>query len=319
MRLRLRARVLVAALTCVGLVACGGVNRAGTKRQILNGLSGLGLQESTKTCVADSIDKFTDAELRKLNASNADKAVQKRFADALTQCGAQEAAALTTDTTAATSSATTVASGASTQPAAAASTASTASTASAASTASTASKSVVSVDTTADQAASSVPLFESDFEPVCRGVGIKRSAPYAATAGVVHPALGFLGKANALVTMAGTIPDDWTIQWSASGDALAKIELVACSERTVETFAKECTGYTTSDQDGERVAKFYDTTYTVTLRAAHSGDVVATTTVDAKAIDCPIVVTFAPGASTTNEYATDEAAVQTFLKPFVQP
>jgi hypothetical protein len=61
---------LTAAVLSLSLVVGGcGVDRAGTKEAMLKGLEGTGATDAQKTCLANSIDKFSDSELKKLNSS----------------------------------------------------------------------------------------------------------------------------------------------------------------------------------------------------------------------------------------------------------
>ncbi len=161
-------------------------------------------------------------------------------------------------------------------------------------------------------------LFDTDFKAVCNGASQSKAAAYDAKATGVHPVLLFAGKGDERVQKSG-LPADWTIEWAADKDALAGIQLVACAERTGETFVKDCTGYESKGTATGNVVKLYDATYKVTVFAAATGKPVTDTTLTAKGKECPMFATFKSDEHTKDEYAFDLDAVQTFLKPLVQP
>jgi hypothetical protein len=51
------------------LSSCGGVDRAGTKANILKGFSGSGISAEDQKCVANLIDKYSDSDLKKMDAA----------------------------------------------------------------------------------------------------------------------------------------------------------------------------------------------------------------------------------------------------------
>jgi hypothetical protein len=53
----------------VTLSGCGGVDRAGTKKNILKGFAGSGISEADQKCVADLIDKYSDSDLKKMDSA----------------------------------------------------------------------------------------------------------------------------------------------------------------------------------------------------------------------------------------------------------
>lgn len=80
-------RVRLAA-ACVGVIfllgGCGGVDREGTKAELLKGL-GDTVPEDQKQCMADSIDKFSDDELKKANTDQSSPEMAKVIAE-MTKC-----------------------------------------------------------------------------------------------------------------------------------------------------------------------------------------------------------------------------------------
>jgi hypothetical protein len=295
-------RRTIALVVLVAAVAAGcstKVDRTGSKQRIIDGLAKSGITGQQSTCVANVIDKFTDDELKQLDSGKASAALTGRMTEAVTSC-----------VTGATGSSTTAGSGSST----------TTGGASSSTTAGGGGSSSTTAADTSSTAAAGTQLFDSDFEPVCRGVRLSKAAEYVAKPGQVSPVKVFVGKGSDLSINTGAAPAEWTIEWSQQGDALAGIQLVACADRTSETFVKECTGYSSNNgADNTGVVEFFDATYDVSIHSAKTGDVVGKGTINAKATDCPTVALFQSGSTKTNEYAMDDAAMQTILKPYVQP
>lgn len=82
-------RALICLTTLSTLLAAGcskDVDRAGTKRHIIEGLSGTSLTDDQRQCVGNSIDGFSDNELRSLDSGKADDALTTQFTDAVTAC-----------------------------------------------------------------------------------------------------------------------------------------------------------------------------------------------------------------------------------------
>lgn len=75
------------------LAGCGGVDRAGTKQKIIDGLQGQGLTTEQITCVSNTVDKFTDDELKQLDASTAPQSLQDRVTSAVMECASPSASA----------------------------------------------------------------------------------------------------------------------------------------------------------------------------------------------------------------------------------
>jgi hypothetical protein len=303
-----RRTIALVVLVAAVVAGCSAkVDRTGSKQRIIDGLAKSGITGQQSTCVANVIDKFTDDELKQLDSGKASAALTGRMTEAVTSC-----------VTGATGASTTAASGSSTTTGGASSS-TTGGGGSSSSTTAGDSSSTTAADTSSTATAGS-QLFDSDFEPVCRGVRLSRAAEYVAKPGQVSPVKVFVGKGSDLSINTGAAPAEWTIEWSQQGDALAGIQLVACADRTTATFVKECTGYSSNNgADNTGVVEFFDATYDVSIHSAKTGDVVGKGTINAKATDCPTVALFQSGETKTNEYAMDDAAMQTILKPYVQP
>lgn len=80
---RLAAVLTIALVLAAG---CGGVDRAGTKKVLLEKLATSGASEPAKKCIADSIDSYSDTQLKQLESGKADTALTSRFTDTITKC-----------------------------------------------------------------------------------------------------------------------------------------------------------------------------------------------------------------------------------------
>jgi hypothetical protein len=72
MKSTMRAFAAFAVAGSIALSGCGGVDRAGTKKNILKGFEGSGISADDQSCVANIIDKYSDSDLKKM-----DKALEK--------------------------------------------------------------------------------------------------------------------------------------------------------------------------------------------------------------------------------------------------
>lgn len=158
-------------------------------------------------------------------------------------------------------------------------------------------------------------LFSSDFETVCAGATQSRATAYAAGEPGPHKLILLQGPKGKMYESTIDIPEDWQAKWAAEGDELAKIQLVACSELVPGDVVKTCDGY--EDSDGAKLDTKIDlrnASYRVSLRAATTGDEVASTVVEATAEDCPMVIS----ADDTESFADNNLAIVEFLRPYVQ-
>lgn len=173
--------------------------------------------------------------------------------------------------------------------------------------------------TGADTNAADTPLFPDDFKAVCEGATVSSATAYnqAATS---HKALYFSTYEDSLLDQSSNLPPDWTVLFSASGNALQAIDLVACSVRTAEKLAQTCTGYEDDGKDTGNEVRWHTATYEVSVREATTGTALTQKTIEATDKSCPSLVMFDEGEQTVDQYddVPDEKIVA-LLKPFVQP
>ncbi len=81
----MRTRLAAAGIGLIFLLGgCGGVDREGTKAELIKAL-GDTVPEDQKACMADSIDKFSDDELKKAN-DDANSAEMAKVIEEMTKC-----------------------------------------------------------------------------------------------------------------------------------------------------------------------------------------------------------------------------------------
>lgn len=155
-------------------------------------------------------------------------------------------------------------------------------------------------------------LFSSDFEQVCRGIA-QEGGSTVGTSGGTSPLLVFTGVDPEYSQAFGVVPDEWEPEF---GDE-ATIEMVLCLDRTAETESELCEGY---EDDGiEWAVQTFDATYEVTLRAATTAEVIASTSIDAAADGCPMFSSYSQGdPSPVPNYARPDDAIQAFAVEHVQ-
>jgi hypothetical protein len=166
------------------------------------------------------------------------------------------------------------------------------------------------------------PLFADDFSPVCEGATVKAATPYDKSGTTGHKAVYLeTYKDGNLVDSSTELPDDWTVQFTATGNAYAAIDVVICAKRTAQTFATNCDGYTVDDKPDALVVKMYTATYTVSAFEATTGKQLGTAQLAATDGTCPLSeFNVAKGTTTMNDYATpSKDQIVAFAKPFVQP
>ncbi|HEX2239629.1 MAG TPA: hypothetical protein VHJ82_00585 [Actinomycetota bacterium] len=160
-----------------------------------------------------------------------------------------------------------------------------------------------------------VELFSTDIEQVCAGGTVAAAAPYDPSADAIHPMLAFEGAAPELTEMTLDFPEGWVAQFPD----VEKTELVACLDRTKETFVKTCEGYKSDESDETFSVQLYDAEYDVTLYAAQSGEEIASTTLEATDEDCPMLAFFDEGEETQIEYASADKQLRQFVQKYVAP
>ena len=173
--------------------------------------------------------------------------------------------------------------------------------------------------TSADTNVVDTPLFPDDFKAVCEGATVSSATAYDQAA-ASHKALYFATYEDSLLDQSSNLPTDWTVLFSASGNALQAIDLVACSVRTAEKLAQTCTGYEDDGEDTGNEVRWHTATYEVSVREATTGTVLKQQTIEATDDSCPSLVMFDEGETSVDQYdAVPDEKIVAVLKPFVQP
>jgi len=160
-------------------------------------------------------------------------------------------------------------------------------------------------------------LFADNFRGVCSGAGVSAATAFD-PAGKAHKALYFTTYKDDLTDRSSSLPGDWTVQWSQTGNALAAIDLVACAKRTAEQQVKVCDGYQTDGKPTQNKVNWHTATYELSVREAKTGKVLATTTLEATDTDCPMFQSFDGTSDTVEGYADlSDTAVNEFLRPHI--
>ena len=119
-----------------------------------------------------------------------------------------------------------------------------------------------------------------------------------------------------LLDQSSSLPPDWTVQFSAEGDALRAIDLVACAKRTAAREVKVCDGYESDGAATQNKVRWHTATYELSVREARTGKTLAETTVEATSTDCPMFMNFDGTSDTVDGYASPaDSAVTEFLRP----
>lgn len=148
---------------------------------------------------------------------------------------------------------------------------------------------------------------------ICAGAGSSQHTPYgegAGPSGVV-----------AFDVLDGNVVDiglDQSLAWNSRSrpwDA----ELVMCMERAITTFVTTCE-YRGLGGNQDRSLALYDATYEVTLREAHTAEVLDVGLQTAQSDrQCPFVANFADSdPDPKRRYATRIGGIQSFLLPYVE-
>ena len=173
--------------------------------------------------------------------------------------------------------------------------------------------------TGSDSPAADTPLFPDDFKPVCEGATVSRATAYDPAA-ASHKALYFATYEDSLLDQSSNLPTDWTVLFSADGNALQAIDVVACSVRTAEKLAQTCTGYEDDGEDTGNEVRWHTATYEVSVREATTGTVLTQETIEATDKSCPSLVMFDEGETSVDQYdSVPDEKIVALLKPFVQP
>ena len=165
------------------------------------------------------------------------------------------------------------------------------------------------------ETAQAAPLFPDNFEGVCSGATVSTATAYDQAA-ATHKALYFATYKDDLLDQSSSLPPDWTVQFSAEGDALRAIDLVACAKRTAARDVKVCDGYESDGAATQNKVRWHTATYELSVREARTGKTLAETTVEATSTDCPMFMNFDGTSDTVDGYASPaDSAVTEFLRP----
>jgi hypothetical protein len=170
---------------------------------------------------------------------------------------------------------------------------------------------------TAANTAVASQLFPDDFKGVCSGASVSRATAYdpAATA---HKALYFSTYEDGFTDRSSSLPNDWTVQWSQTGDALGAIDLVVCARRTAARQVKVCDEYRNNDRPTQNQVRWHTATYELSVREARTGRELAKTSVEATNSDCPMFQHFDSDTDTVDGYASlSDSVVADFLRPHI--
>ena len=170
----------------------------------------------------------------------------------------------------------------------------------------------------ADGAAAGSQLFPDNFKGVCSGASVSAAAAYDPNA-TAHKALYFATYRDDFLDQSSSLPRDWTIQWSADGDALRGIDLVVCARRTAAREVKVCDGYQNHGAPTQNRVRWHTATYELSVREAKTGRQLGeNATVEATNDQCPSFMTFQSDSETVDGYASlPDSAVADFLRPHV--
>jgi hypothetical protein len=166
--------------------------------------------------------------------------------------------------------------------------------------------------------ATDLPLLPDAFESVCQGATVSTATAYDATA-TSHKALYFATYEDSLLDQSTDLPADWTVVFSATGNPLQAVDLVACAVRTADKLVQTCTGYQDKGKDTGNEVRWHTATYDVSVHAATTGEVLKQITVEASDKACPSFVMFDQGQTSVDQWASvPKEKVVALLRRFVQ-
>ena len=160
-------------------------------------------------------------------------------------------------------------------------------------------------------------LFPDNFKGVCSGAPVSTATAYVPAA-AAHKALYFATFQDDLIDRSSSLPTDWTVLFSANGDALRAVDLVVCARRTAAREVKVCDGYRNHGSPTQNRVRWHSATYQLSVREAMTGRQLATTTVEATDSACPMFMNFDNDTDTIDGYASpSDSAVADFLRPHI--
>ena len=155
----------------------------------------------------------------------------------------------------------------------------------------------------------------TDFGDVCRGVSLDGATAYDAARTGVHPQITMAGEPPSYEQVGALLPDKWD---PVIGQEQT-VELVTCLDRTTATLTQTCDGYLDDDgNDSGNTVEMYDASYDVRLVAATTGEVVASTQMDATDTECPMLVVFDADDPVEEQYAEPTDELTAWLVQYVE-
>jgi hypothetical protein len=168
----------------------------------------------------------------------------------------------------------------------------------------------------ADLAAAS-KLFPDNFKGVCSGASVSTATAYDRGA-TAHKALYFATYKDDLIDRSSSLPDDWTVLFSADSDALRAVDLVVCARRTAAREVKVCDGYKNNGNPTQNKVRWHTATYEVSVMEARTGRKLAGSTAEASDTDCPMFMSFENDTETVDGYASlSDTVVADALRPHI--
>jgi hypothetical protein len=160
-------------------------------------------------------------------------------------------------------------------------------------------------------------LFPDNFKGVCSGASVSAATAYV-SGSKTHKALYFQTYKDDFSDHSTSLPADWTVQYSQTGDSFKAIDLVVCARRTAAREVKVCDQYKTEGKPSQNKVRWHTATYEFTAWEAKTGKKLAQSTIEATDADCPMFETFSSDSETLDDYASPSgAAVTDFLKPHI--
>ena len=170
---------------------------------------------------------------------------------------------------------------------------------------------------TALQTAQASQLFPDNFKGVCSGASVSAATAYDPQA-KVHKALYFATYKDDLMDQSSSLPGDWTVQFSPTGDALKAVDTVVCAKRTAAREVKLCDGYKDNDKPTQNKVRWHTATYELSVWQATTGKKLAQTTAEATSSVCPMFMSFDNDSDTVDAYASlSDSVVADFLRPYI--
>jgi hypothetical protein len=164
-------------------------------------------------------------------------------------------------------------------------------------------------------------LTNDTFNDTCQGASVSRAKAYDKSA-ATHKVLYFESFADTVVQFPKDLPDDWQVPLDAPAETLGGVDLVVCALRTADTFHKTCNGYTDNSSGAVTgdVVNLHDASYKVTVHDPQTGNVLASTDVNATNDSCPTSVKFENGEKSIEFYApVPRDQLVAIVKPYAQP